>query len=146
LKFALPLDNRNTFYRYNPCSAQKFAIYTTHGTSDEVTYAQLRIVDNPWQKVEGAMCDPEFRYGGCEKEVQKDLNHIVDHYAILEVLNGCNFLLGDNFCENTRRAMHNAKIKTYNIPPFISQIDKIIEHFLIGAKIADSVEHIHHAS
>ncbi len=146
MKFAVSLSADDTFYRYNPCGAEKFSIYTVHTNPNGLTYALLKTVKNPWCDIEGAMCSPEMRYGECALDMKQDLEHIVDHYAILEVLSRCTYLLGDNFCDNTKRAMHNAGIKTYNVPPFISMIDKIITHFLIGVNIADSAEHIHYAS
>jgi len=147
MKFALPLDGNHHVYRYNPCSAKHFAIYTIHGNSKAVTYALLSVVDNPWLKSNGSMvCDPVTRLGECDDMKKNDLGHIAEHYILLEALNGCNFLLGQNFCENTKSSMKNAGIKIFTIPPFISQSDKAIRHFLIGAKIADSVEYIHHAS
>ncbi|MEA1919265.1 MAG: hypothetical protein U9N52_05445 [Campylobacterota bacterium] len=147
MKFALPLDLDHHVYRYNPCSASKFAIYTVHGNSKSVTYTLLSIVDNPWVATDGKMvCDPAARLSQCDEISENDINHIAEHYVLLEALNGCDYLLGQNFCDNTIRTMKNAGIKIFTIPPFNSQSDKAIRHFLIGAKIADSVEYIHHAS
>jgi predicted Fe-Mo cluster-binding NifX family protein len=147
MKFAVPLDSKNELYRYNPCSASKFAIYTIHGNSKELTYAFLNDIDNPWLQGEGdMMCDPKMRMGECDDELKKNLQHITEHYALLEVINGCDYLLVQSYCENTRRAMKNAGVKLIQIPPFIRKTENAIKNFLVGAKIADSIKYIHYAS
>ncbi len=146
MKFALPLDKDGLFYRFNPCGADTFSIYTVHKEKEMLTYALLNSVANPWHNIEGATCSHLAENGGCDAELKNNIEHILDHYAMLEVLSRCDYLLGDNFCDNTRKALRNAGIKAYNVPPFLTEIKKIITHFLIGVNVADSSGNIHYAS
>jgi len=147
MKFAVPVDASKAIYSHNPCTAPKFAVYTVHYEDQEVYYALVGYVENPWNRSEGDMvCDPNMRLGECSDDEKQDLKHVSEHYAVLEAISGCSYLLVQSFCENTKRSMRNAGVKLFQIPPFITKTDKAIKNFLIGAKIADSVEHVHHAS
>ena len=146
MKFALPINKDGLFYRFNPCGAERFLIYTVHKEKEALTYALLNSVVNPWHEIEGAVCASLVENGGCDAELKNSIEHILDHYAMLEVLARCDYLLGDNFCDNTRKALRNAGIKAYNVPPFLSKLEQIITHFLIGVNVANSSENIHYAS
>ena len=43
-----------------------------------------------------------------------------------------------SYCDNTRRAMRNAGIKLFQIPPFCQTLEQAVSNFLIGAKLAEN--------
>ncbi len=147
MKFAVPLDSMLTLYHHNPCTAPKFAIYVLSQEGAQVHYRLLSVHDNPWQHPEcTSECDLQEREGICNVDEINDMHHKLEHYAMLEVVGGCSYLLAQHFCSNTKVAMKNAGVKLFQIPPFIKETDKAIKNFLIGAEIADTVQHIHNAS
>jgi predicted Fe-Mo cluster-binding NifX family protein len=143
MKFAVPLDSMLTLYHHNPCTAPKFGIYSVREEAKEVYYRLIGLADNPWRD-QDSRCERHEK--NCKDEDRKSLQHRLEHYALLEAVGGCSYLLAQHFCANTKRAMKNAGIRVFGIPPFIKETDRAIKNFLIGAEIADTVEHIHNAS
>jgi len=146
-KFAIPVSSTNLLFAENPCSAPKFALFSVHRVYAKTVYALIGYVPNPWLDDNGnMMCSTDLEHSGCSEDVQSNKTHIGEHYLILEAIGGCDFLLAKTYCENTKRTLFNAGIKIYKLPHFISNIDIAIKNFLIGARIADSIKLINHAS
>ncbi len=138
MKFAVPITTLPNIYPNNPCTAPQFAIYSVHYIAKEVHYAFVRTVANPWRNEDGTFgCDLQAINGECSIEAQNDLSHMSEHYAMLEAINGCSYLLVQSYCENTRRAMRNAGVKLFQIPPFCKTLEQAVSNFLIGAKLAE---------
>lgn len=144
---AIPVDATNNVYHDNPCSAPLFAVYEIEGSRKEIRYRHAFTRLNPWKKVEGTMVtDMSVRNCSCDDDTSQDPHHISEHYALLEVLGKCDYLLANRYCLNTVKMMRNVGIKLHRFPPFVKRIDQAIHHFIIGADIADHVQHIHPAS
>lgn len=147
LTIAIPVDATNRVYHDNPCSAPLFAVYEIEGNRKDMRYRHAFTRLNPWKKVEGEMVtDPKVRDCSCDETTVKDPHHISDHYALLEVLGKCNYLLADRYCFNTVNTMRNVGIRLHKMPPFVTRIEQAIHHFIIGANYADHLQHIHPAS
>lgn len=146
MKIAIPLNGALTLYHLNPCTAPKFAIYTIEGDKSHLTFSLLKVVDNPWCIADYDGFDPEQVACRCQPERRRDIRHISEHYTLLDAIGGCSYLLADHFCDNTSRALGNGGVKVFKIPPVIRETDNAIKNFLIGAELADTVKHIHHAS
>ena len=146
MKIAIPLHKQLTLYHHNPCTAPKFAIYTIEGDPSSVVFALDMIVDNPWAEVKCDNYDSDQVFCECDLERRESMRHIAEHYALLDAIGGCSYLLADRYCDNTTRALGNGGIKIFKIPPIINKIDNAIKNFIIGASLASTVEHIHHAS
>jgi predicted Fe-Mo cluster-binding NifX family protein len=147
MKIALPLDRSRSIYHPNPCTAPQFAIYMIEGSKQNLHYRLYAIVENPWAGEDNGMVhDEQMQACNCSSQRREDLNHISEHYLLLEVLNGCSYLLADRYCDNTQRALENAGITLFKVPSFIKEPDKAIKNFIVGVKLADTVQHIHHAS
>jgi predicted Fe-Mo cluster-binding NifX family protein len=144
MMFAVPLANDLKLYRQNPCTAPKFGIYTVDGEPSNVSFMRLRIMDNPWLKNSCEGFEGEQINCNCASDQQKSFRHKTEHYAILEAIAGCSFLLANNYCKNTLQTLKNGGIKIYEIPNIITNIDSAIKNFLVGAYLARSIKHIHH--
>ncbi|MCW8821951.1 MAG: hypothetical protein OQK45_06965 [Sulfurovum sp.] len=145
-KIAIPLDNTLSFYHRNPFTSPMFAIYTIENENKRVTFALLKVIDNPWDstnKGEYKKCQIQC---ACDEESSSDIQHITEHYAILHAVGACDYLLADYYCDNISQVFKNAGIKTYKVPPFIHKVDMAIKNFLLGASLASTYKHIHHAS
>ncbi len=144
---AIPIDTLNRVYHYNPCSAAMFALYELTGARNDIRYRHLESKLNPWKKCDGEMvCDPKMKESSCDKEKSQDPHHISEHYALLEVLGKCDYLITGQYCLNTFYAMRNVGIKIHKIPPFMKTTHEAMNHFIIGAEIADNLQHIHAVS
>ncbi len=142
---AIPLDALNRVYHLNPCSATMFALYEVKGNRQNIQYHLLETRLNPWKKY-GDAFQKEMISCDCTSTSRNDPRHISDHYLILEVIGKVDYLLVDHYCINTLHVLKNVGIKNHKIPPFIKTVEAALDHFIIGANIADHLQHIHPAS
>ncbi|MGD9969605.1 MAG: hypothetical protein AB7S65_04060 [Sulfuricurvum sp.] len=144
---AIPLDAMNRVYHMNPCTSPMFAIYELDGKRSDLRYRHVETRLNPWEKTNGSMvCDPVMKACGCDPHSAQDPHHVCEHYAVLEVVGKCNYLIVDQYCLNTLHTMKNVGIKVHKIPPFITTAEAAIKHFVIAANFADHLESINPAS
>lgn len=144
---AIPIDSFQRVYHYNPCSAMMFALYEITGVRTNINYRHVESKLNPWKKCEGEMVSNEqVKEGKCNREKSNDPHHISEHYALLEVIGKSDYLIAGQYCLNTFYAMRNVGIKIHKIPPFMKTINEAMNHFIIGAEIADNLQHIHAVS
>jgi len=144
---AIPMDAMKRVYHYNPCSATMFAIYEIVGDRKDIRYRHVETRLNQWEKHEGPMVrDPKMKACECEMDYAQDPHHISEHYALLEVIGKCNILIVDQYCLNILYAMKNVGIKLHKIPPFLKTAEEAINHFIIGANLADHLQYINPAS
>lgn len=141
---AIPMDTIKRVYHYNPCSASMFALYEVSGDRKDIRYRFVENRINPWEKHEGAMVrDPKMKECACESDLSKNPYHISEHYALLEAIGKCDYLIVDSYCLNTLYAMKNVGIKIHKIPPFVKTPEEAIYHFLISNEIAGDLRYIH---
>lgn len=146
MNVAVPIDEELTLYRYNPYTAPKFAIYYISGEKSDVSFTLTRIVDNPRylykeNKIKSIEVNCE-----CDTKNQNDIEHICEHYALVETIGNCSYLLADKFCNNISHTLKNAGITVFKIPTIIKSADLAIQNFLIGASYANNIQNINHAS
>ncbi len=146
MKIAVPLNNAFTFYHLNPFTAPKFAIYTIEGDRLHLTFGLYSVVDNPWKNINNGEFEEKQIACGCEAKQCMNIRHIFEHYALLDAIGGCSYLLADRYCDNTTRALNNGGIRVFKIPPIINMIDSAVKNFILGASLASTFKHIHHAS
>lgn len=146
MKIAVPFGKQLELYRLNPSTAPKFGIYDIDCTSSEIQIRLLRVEMNPWCKNSCDVFDTKAEQCDCDEERQNDIRHITEHYALLEVLGGCRYVLVDAFCDNTKRALNNGGITVFKYPSVIRTAESAIKNFIIGASLANTVEHVHYAS
>ena len=146
MKIALPLNPELTFYHQNPFTAPKFAIYTIEGERMHMTFKLSEVVDNPCCDLNGGQFEENELGCSCDESQCTDMRHLFEHYALLDAIGGCSYLLVDRCCENTARALSNGGVQVFKIPPIIHRIDSAVKNFLIGASLASTFKHIHHAS
>jgi predicted Fe-Mo cluster-binding NifX family protein len=79
-------------------------------------------------------------------DTKTDIQHICEHYALLETISSCTYLLADNYCKNTFSTLKKGGITVFRIPSIIKNVDQAIKNFLIGASFANKIQNIHHAS
>jgi hypothetical protein len=142
---AIPLDALNRVYHLNPCSATMFALYEVEGNRQNIHYHFLETRLNPWKKY-GDAFHPERSTCTCTSASRNDPHHISDHYLILEAIGKVDCILVDQYCLNTLHVFKNVGIKIHKLPPFIKNSEAALDHFIIGANIADHLQHIHPAS
>lgn len=147
MKVAIPMDARMGVYHHNPCSATMFALYELTGGRTDVRYAHVDTRLNPWERSDGEMVrDPLIKSCSCGPEKSKDPHHISEHYALLEAIGKCDYLLADRYCLNTLHAMKNVGIKIHKLPPFVKTANEAMDHFIIGSEITHHLKYIHPAS
>jgi predicted Fe-Mo cluster-binding NifX family protein len=146
MKIAIPLNDQLSLYHSNPCTAPKFAIYAIEGDKTHLSFSLFSIVDNPWSRLTCADNADKAIACDCDPDRRNSLRHISEHYVLLEAIGECSYLLADHYCDNTLRAMKNGGIRIFKIPSIIKQTDMAIKNFLIGAQLANTMQHIHHAS
>lgn len=146
MTIAIPVHPDHRLYHDNPCTAPRFALYDIEGPESNVQVRLKTEVDNPLCQVTHNCFDAEKIACSCNETQQKNIQHISEHYALLEAIAGCSYLLADRYCANTSRTLKNGGIELVKIPPFIDKIESAIKNFLIGASLANQVQHIHHAS
>lgn len=143
LKIAIPLNNEKKIYHNNPWTAPTFAVYSVSSQEEFIKYKFGEFVENPWVKEdESVICDPMMCSDGCSDTVKADLNHLADHYIILEAIGGCDYIVAGTFCSNIAKVMEKGGIEIYPIAPFISEPDLAIKNLLIGLKFAKDMTKI----
>jgi predicted Fe-Mo cluster-binding NifX family protein len=146
MKIAVPLNQQMTLYHDNPCTAPKFGIYTIEGDASDIRFSLSRVVENPWFEPKCNDFGEDQITCSCDAERRSNIRHICEHYALLDAVNGCSYLLADRYCENSFRALRNGGVKVFKIPPIIERIDSAIKNFLIATSLASKVQYIHNAS
>jgi predicted Fe-Mo cluster-binding NifX family protein len=146
MKIAVPFSRKLELYRHNPSTAPKFGIYEIKRNDENIAVRLLTVKDNPWCEHNCDTFDSDASRCACDEKRQKDIRHITEHYALLEVLVGCSYVLADHFCKNTKRALDNGGIKVFKYPSVIRTAENAIKNFIIGASLANTVEHVHYAS
>lgn len=146
MKIAVPVNDLLNFYHLNPFTAPKFAIYSVDGERNHITFGMTHVVENSWLD-RGENCfEPHQITCNCDTEICADKQHILEHYALLEAIGGCDYMLVDKHCDNVLRALKNGGVKVYKVPPIIHKIDTAIKNFILGASLASTFKHIHYAS
>jgi len=146
LKIAIPLDEKQTIYHQNPFTAPKFAIYNIDVDKQNVQFTLNNVVESPWSSSSYKNFKENTIKCACNKKAQDDINHICEHYSLLEVIGDCSYLLADHFCVNTTRALSIGGVTVFKIPSIINRTDLAIKNFLIGASFANKIQNIHNAS
>ncbi|MBU0721647.1 hypothetical protein KJ877_09920 [bacterium] len=146
MKIAVPLDDNLLFYRNNPYTAPKFGIYTIDIKNAQVSFGISDIVDNPKYTHKSIRFNECQMRCECDFSAKKDINHICEHYALLETIGECSYLLADKFCDNTLNSLKNGGVKVFKIPTIINKTETAIKNFLIGASFANKIQNIHYAS
>jgi len=146
MKIAVPFGHQLELYRRNPSTAPKFGIYEISLENRKVSISLLGIEMNPWCNGSCDNFDADAANCACDETRRNDIRHITEHYALLEVLRGCTYLLADHFCDNTKRALGNGGILIFKYPSIIRTAENAIKNFIIGASLANTVEHVHYAS
>lgn len=141
---AIPMDAMMRVYHHNPCSTPMFALYEVRGERTNIRYRYVETRLNPWERDAGEMVrNPKMKTCSCENALSQNPHHISEHYALLEAIGKCDYLIVDSYCLNTLYAMRNVGIKIHKIPPFARTAQEAIEHFVIGAEIAEQLQYIH---
>jgi predicted Fe-Mo cluster-binding NifX family protein len=146
MTIAVPLDNELMLYHDNPFTAPKFAIYFINGDKTNVSFKRTKIVENPRCLFECNLFDDSQIKCDCDVASKADIEHICEHYALLESIGSCSYLLADRYCENTSHTLKNGGISVFKIPTIINDIEMAIKNFLIGASYANKIQNIHNAS
>lgn len=147
MKIAVPLDTDGQVYSMNPWTAPIFAIYSVQDREDMIIFERLEEKTNPWaQKDKGIVCDPMMCTDGCSDVIKADLNHLADHYIILEVLNGCSYLIAEIACSNLEKVLEHGGIGFYVLPPIIKKPDLAIKRLLVNLDYTDSIQKIRNIS
>ncbi len=146
MKIAVPVNNIMTFYHFNPFTAPKFAIYSIDGDRNKVTFRLQSVVENPWVGTDFGEFETKQVTCNCDSSACANMQHISEHYALLDVIGGCDYLLVDLHCDNVSRALKNGGIQVYKTPPIIHKIDTAIKNFILGVSLASTFKHIHYAS
>lgn len=133
MKVAIALEQSGNIYRGNPWTAPQFAIYDITPQTDIITFKKIKLVENPWiEEDESIICDPMMCSDGCSDIVKADLNHLADHYIILEAVHGCTYLLANTFCSNVEKVLLNGGIEIHQFPIFIKKPEHAIKNFIIA--------------
>ncbi len=141
MRIAIPIDEEDMVYKLNPWTAPYFDIYTIDGDGKKAQCHFIEKRTNPWLgEDESIICDPMACQDGCSDIVKADINHLADHYIILEVVNDCDYLIARTFCSNIERVMTNSGIKIFEINPFINNSKSAIHNLVLSQKIASNIE------
>lgn len=144
---AIPMDAANKVYHDNPITAIQFALYEIDGERHDIRYRSIGHKLNPWETWKESKCsDPKMKKCCCDQKNQTNPHHISEHYALLQVVGKCDFLIVNRYCLNTLNAFKNVGIKIYKVPPFVKTVVDALDHFIIGANLADNLQNIHPAS
>lgn len=146
MKIALPVIDTSTIYKDNPYTAPQFAIYNINRDKDNISFGINTIIKNPWNTSAHKKFSEDQLKCKCSHGKKENIEHKCEHYVLLSLIYDCSYLLANKYCSNTEISMRNSGITIINIPPIINQIDSAIKNFLIGASIASTHKHIHHAS
>lgn len=146
MKIAVPLDTDGKVYTKNPWTAPRFVIYSVRDSGDNIIYEAIEVKENPWRaKDKDLICDPIMCDGDCSDITQADVNHLADHYIILEVINGCSYLIVEMACSNVEKVLKHGGIELYVLPPIIKEPDLAIKRLLVNLKYTYNIQKIHKA-
>lgn len=146
MKVAVPVDTDLTLYTHNPYTAPQFAIYFINGDKNNLQYKIDKVIQNPRHSLlKEKFADTQIDCD-CQEEEANCFHHICEHYSLLEVIHGCQYLLAVHYCKNTYNALKNGGIEIFQIPTIIKQTERALKNFLIGAKYANKISNIHDAS
>lgn len=147
MEIAIPTDDHDAIYLDNAYTAPKFAIYSIIlRDKTNISFYLKSIVENPLSRIKCEGFENDQLACSCELDRSNSQRHVYEHYALLDVISGCSYLLANSYCKNVIRTMENGGIIIYKIPPIIKKIDMAIKNFIIGASLANKVQHIHSAS
>lgn len=147
MKIALPVNDTLTLYKNNPHTAPKFAIYDVNTEDGEDVYFSLHsVIENKYSRLKNSEFDTNETNCDCDLQRQENLRHMCDHYAILDLIGECSYLLANKYCKNTKKSMEQGGIKMFKIPPIINSVNIAIKNFIIGGSIARKITNIHYAS
>lgn len=146
MKIAIPLDKNLMLYNDNPYTAPKFAVYFIEGNKTDISFKMLMILDNPRYMEVSDKVEELQKKCDCDKERQVDMQHICEHYSILETISSCSYLLAAKYCNNTYKTLQTGGVKVFKIPSIIKKTEAAIKNFLIGASFANRIQSIHDAS
>ena len=147
MDIAIPTDENLAIYHDNAYTAPKFTIYSIYlQDKTNIRISRKSIIDNPLYRVKcNSFCEDQIKCD-CDIDSSKNLRHLYEHYALLDIISGCSYLLANRYCDNVARTMDKGGICIYKIPPIIKEVEMAIKNFLIGASLANRIQHIHHAS
>jgi len=132
MKVAISLDKEGNIYKGNPWTAPNFAIYEILTKDNVSKYKKIRETENPWiEEDESIICDPMMCNDGCSDVIKADLNHLADHYIILEAISGCTHLLANIFCSNLEKVLKNGGIEIHQFPIFIKSPETALNNFIV---------------
>lgn len=141
MRVAVPVSSNMQMFHSNPCAAPMYLIYTIDADKKKrafVTYEKL--LPNPsYKEARKLECD-------CNAELAEEMEHKIWHYTIADILYGCDYVLADYTCTNTKRSLQVAGIKLYTIPSIINQSQLAIKNFIIGEHFADNIQNIYNVS
>lgn len=146
MKIAIPLNKDLTLYNDNPYTAPKFALYFIEGNRTNISFKMLKILDNPRYIEVSDRVEEIQKKCDCDVERQVDMQHICEHYSILETIGSCSYLLAAKYCHNTYKTLKTGGVKVFKIPSIIKKTETAIKNFLIGASLASKIQNIHDAS
>lgn len=146
MKIAIALTLNDRVYHQNPCTAPKFAVYCIDRIEDRVIYSLSAVFFNPASEKKVKAFTTDEMNCSCSIERQEEFSHACEHYALLDVIGGSNYLLADQYCKNTLRSLNNGGVSVYKIPSIINDVEMAVKNFLLGAYYASTIQHIHHAS
>lgn len=146
MKFAVPFTECLDLYRDNALTAPKFGIYSLRGKGASKTILMTEVLANPLGKMETCTFDKAMMHCTCPPGRREAFSHRLLHYGLLEILEGCDYLLANHGCDNLRTALARGGIKLFLYASFIRRTDHAIKNFIIGASLADTVQHINNAS
>ena len=133
MKVAISLEKDGHIYTGNPWTAPNFVIYEITQYENLIEYKKLEEKENPWlEEDESLICDPMMCSDGCSDIIKADINHLADHYIILEIVNGCSYLLANTFCSNVEKVLRNGDIKIHQFPVFIKNPDMALNNFIVS--------------
>jgi len=146
MKIAIAMTSDDCVYHHNPCTAPKFAIYTISKTENDIRFCLSAVFANPSLKRATASFSEDEKNGSCSIHRQEDFSHGCEHYALLDVIGGSQYLLADKYCKNTLKSINNGGVNIYKLPSFIHDVEIAIKNFLIGTNHANTVQNINDAS
>ena len=146
MKIAIPIETDFTLYMQNPYTAPQFAIYRIDGTPEYLQYTIDTIIKNPKHTLAKTSFANTQIDCNCLEAEANCFDHICEHYSLLEIISGCEYLLAFKYCQNTSNALKNGGIEVFQIPTIIKQTEIALKNFLIGAKYASKISNIHHGA
>ncbi|MBN2816549.1 MAG: hypothetical protein JXQ67_07670 [Campylobacterales bacterium] len=146
MKVAVPVSEILTLYKYNPHTAPKFAIYDLTKVDHEVEFSLHSIVENKICEHKNNLFSSHELMCTCDSQKKNSFPHRCEHFALLEFIGECSYLLAYTCCENTKKSLKLGGIATYKIPPIISQIEIAMKNFIIGGYLEYKIERTCNAS